>query len=385
MTMPCLIAVLLIASPAPPDVQASVEKGVSLFEAGEFRQAEATLRRAAARAATPATRSRAHLFLGLALASLGKVAAAEAEFVAALRADPLTEVDPTRIKERLVRRFTEVREKLTGVLEVDVDRPALVRVDAATAVSPPIRKRIVVGRHLVEASSADGAWRSRPTETIVPVDGKASVVLVLEPVQGVLRLTSTPAGAQVTIDSAPIGKTPVELPIAVGSHEVRISLPSGEAWQEALSIAEGTVTERSAVLAVPTPASAAGTLPLPALTVNDSAERSGGRALKTSGIALTSLGGVGLLASGVFALLGDHQNRVVQGGALATGLEIQRAADRGAVYNVSAWGCLAGGLVSLGTGVVLLLVGHGDAPPPIAVAPAAFSGGSGVVVRGALP
>lgn len=378
---PLLIIALLLgsAAPAPEDAEGLLSKGVAQFEAGEFASSQATLQRAIASAAPGAIKARAHLHRGFALASLEKVPAAEAEFVAALREDPLVEVDASRVKERLVRLFRQSREKLTGVLEISADHEAAVRVDDVASGSAPLRQSLRVGRHVVEAQSPDGAWRSERTEAVVPVDGKLSLALRMSPVLGSLRLTSSPSGARVSVDGVERGQTPLELQLPVGKHELRLLSPTGDAWQESVPITEGAVTVRSAAFATP-PLEVA---PAPAAPIAGVGAVHGS-VLRPTGIALTAVGGAALAAAGIFALLGDQENRAIRKGGFARPEDIQAAANRGDTYNVAGFACLGAGAPVLGTGVVLLIVG-GRSPSHVALVPVVRQEGVGVALSGVLP
>ncbi len=54
----------------------------------------------------------------------------------------------------------------------------------------------------------------------------------------ILNVTSTPVGAQVFVDSAFKGITPVEIPLSPGSYEVRLNLPDYYEWEAQLQIGE---------------------------------------------------------------------------------------------------------------------------------------------------
>jgi hypothetical protein len=62
-----------------------------------------------------------------------------------------------------------------------------------------------------------------------------------------LQIDSRPSGAQVWIDGAPAGVTPLLLPnVAAGTHSVRIELPGFRPWTTSVSVRTG---ERARVAA----------------------------------------------------------------------------------------------------------------------------------------
>lgn len=64
-----------------------------------------------------------------------------------------------------------------------------------------------------------------------------------------LQVDSRPAGAQVWIDGAPAGVTPLLLPnVSVGTHSVRIELPGFRPWTTSVSVATGERTRVAASL-----------------------------------------------------------------------------------------------------------------------------------------
>lgn len=114
------------------------------------------------------------------------------------------------------------------------------------------------------------------------------------------------------------------------------------------------------------------------------ARSGGGTGLRSAGIALTTIGGLGLAGAGVFAFLGEGQNQAIKNGPFATPADIVAAADKGRTYNVGGWACLAGGAAVLGTGLVLLILGSSSSSA-VAVTPVVGPSGAGLALSGALP
>jgi hypothetical protein len=64
-----------------------------------------------------------------------------------------------------------------------------------------------------------------------------------------LQIDSRPAGAQVWVDGAPAGVTPLLLlKVSVGTHSVRIELPGFRPWTTSVSVATGERTRVAASL-----------------------------------------------------------------------------------------------------------------------------------------
>jgi serine/threonine protein kinase len=77
------------------------------------------------------------------------------------------------------------------------------------------------GKHLVSASKSGYANEIRSVE--VASGGKSSLVFHLAPMSALMAVTSTPAGAEITIDGRPTGKvTPAQFAVEKGNHTVLV-------------------------------------------------------------------------------------------------------------------------------------------------------------------
>jgi|SRR5208283_3535152 len=63
-----------------------------------------------------------------------------------------------------------------------------------------------------------------------------------------ISFSSTPAGAEVTIDGQYVGSTPSALGVGVGNHTVEVSLPGFEHWKRDLTVSKGSDLTVNAVL-----------------------------------------------------------------------------------------------------------------------------------------
>lgn len=76
-------------------------------------------------------------------------------------------------------------------------------------------------------------------------DKKAGLPVVsspAKPIETFLRVQSTPVGAEVFIDGASKGKTPVRLDLSAGKHEVRLALSEYFDWEAQVEVFEGRET-----------------------------------------------------------------------------------------------------------------------------------------------
>ncbi len=107
------------------------------------------------------------------------------------------------------------------------------------------------------ASCTDATLRTVSGELMASLAGKGRAEL------GQVSLTSSPPGAQVTIDGAPAGVTPLSHPLAPGPHTVTLSLPGFSDAANGVTIAQG----QTATLAVELSRAPRSRLPLVALGV----------------------------------------------------------------------------------------------------------------------
>ena len=107
------------------------------------------------------------------------------------------------------------------------------------------------------ASCTDAALRTLTDELMSSLVGKGRAEL------GQLSLTSSPSGARVTIDGAPVGVTPLSHPLTPGAHTIRLSLGGHARAESSVTIAQG----QTATLAVDLSHAPRSKLPLVAIGV----------------------------------------------------------------------------------------------------------------------
>jgi len=139
-------------------------------------------------------------------------------------------------------------QKLPGRLRVQALRsgPAMeaieeaeVFIDDRPAATAPVESlEVSPGRRRIEIRSE----RYQPTVTEVDVEGcdrLQELTLALAPNWSGVSLNSLPAGAVVKVDGKTFGKTPVELELAAGSHEIEISADRHKPWRERIEVKAG--------------------------------------------------------------------------------------------------------------------------------------------------
>ena len=110
---------------------------------------------------------------------------------------------------------------------------------AAPNPAPTTLLGLTVGEHLIIARKA-GYMESRATITIQPGE-RLTLDLKLDPLRGLVLIQSTPAGANVEIDDAHYGKTPLLIPdCPLGQHRVKLSAPEHMPKTVEMTVADRT-------------------------------------------------------------------------------------------------------------------------------------------------
>lgn len=213
----CLAASHASAQDAPRDARLRFERGVELFDRGDYDAALSEFRASHRARAVPGVL----VNIALALRRLGR----DAEAAEALR-EYLVAGDP-RLSARRRRQIEEEIREIEGSLgELVVHATPD---DADTLVdgrivegSAPIRLRegtheLDVHRDGFEPARRRVAIRAGSRETV-------RVVLERTAARATLELTSAPPGAAVAIDGSPRGVTPLSEVLGAGGHHLRLTL-----------------------------------------------------------------------------------------------------------------------------------------------------------------
>jgi hypothetical protein len=62
------------------------------------------------------------------------------------------------------------------------------------------------------------------------------------------NFTSTPAGAEITLDGKYVGSTPSEIELVTGTHAVVFSMPGFTQWKRELTVLSGSELTVNAIL-----------------------------------------------------------------------------------------------------------------------------------------
>jgi hypothetical protein len=138
----------------------------------------------------------------------------------------------------------------TGDIRVETapDGAAVVCNDGPPRISPASFDNLAPGLYMVTAGK-DGFREARQTLSLM-AGQKATVRMTLEPVLGLVLVQSSPAGAEVTVDSAFRGQTPLLIPdFPLGTHRLRLSLPGFEVKEIELTVKDRTPLKTTVDLA----------------------------------------------------------------------------------------------------------------------------------------
>ena len=140
------------------------------------------------------------------------------------------------------------------------EKRQLYQLMAAGAVSPAntAMQRANAPRNAAPAvtgSTATGSAAGVPAPASVaapvnaPVAGKQATTETGEKVR--CNFSSTPPGAEITLDGKYVGNTPSEIAVGAGSHTVVYSLPGFTEWKRDLTVMAGSALTVSAILQKP--------------------------------------------------------------------------------------------------------------------------------------
>lgn len=128
--------------------------------------------------------------------------------------------------------------KLPGLISFDTEPSvqAEVKLDGQLLGTTPLTDvEIVPGTHRIEFSAERYLSEVRELE----VEGghvEQAVVASLTPSWAPVRVTSTPAGARVSVDGKELGTTPVELELTAGERKLSVGLPGYNTWSDRLLV-----------------------------------------------------------------------------------------------------------------------------------------------------
>lgn len=157
-----------------------------------------------------------------------------------------------RISDAESQKLTLTLEKKPGHLVV-VSEPggAEISVDGRVAGTTPLTvPELSPGSHSLQLSLA----RYFPLQTSVEIEGLDKTQeqrLTLKPAWGQLAISSTPAGATVTVGGEERGVTPLATDLLQQGEQVSLKLPGFKRWQQVLSVAAGETLVHDTVELIP--------------------------------------------------------------------------------------------------------------------------------------
>ncbi len=107
------------------------------------------------------------------------------------------------------------------------EAPALVYLDSKSLgvfcqAAPVCKKNVLPGAHRLIIDTP--GFEKDTTEVTFVLGQTVTIDRSPKPKPSLLELTSSPSGAQVTIDGAPLGATPLSLPVPAGDHQLELTL-----------------------------------------------------------------------------------------------------------------------------------------------------------------
>jgi hypothetical protein len=136
------------------------------FNRGDFAAALRDLDLAVVETSDEQVLSKIHLLRGQCLGAQRDLVKAEQAFEKALENDPEAKLDPTRVDPSLVTLLEGLRDRMQGDLEVRTDRPARIAFDGKPIGQSPLKASVSIGRHRLEANTADGRYAASSSVVI---------------------------------------------------------------------------------------------------------------------------------------------------------------------------------------------------------------------------
>jgi fibronectin type 3 domain-containing protein len=211
------------------DYADGIEKGIALYEKGEFskailefKQIISELKDRSEDDARSEELFTANLYLGMSYIGRGKERLARESFNNAIKAAPQKTLNPDLFPPKVISLFNEVSEKSFSKLTVNANVPdAEVFVDDIKKGNTPIIIRdLSAGAHILKVSAAG-------QEVVKPVSlepGKDITIMTDFQNIGSISVTSEPSVASVYLDGKAIGMTPLLIKnVAPGEHVIGVS------------------------------------------------------------------------------------------------------------------------------------------------------------------
>jgi len=138
--------------------------------------------------------------------------------------------------------YGKLRKQLYTLVEPEAAHSAPVAATKAASASPTP----VVPAPASSTPSPDAAEKRENAAPAANANASENVSGAREGVK--CSFTSTPAGAEVTVDGKYVGSTPSVLTLSVGNHAVEVALPGFAQWKRDLTVSTGSELTVNAVL-----------------------------------------------------------------------------------------------------------------------------------------
>jgi len=161
----------------------------------------------------------------------------------------VAEQQVTIIRDDLVKLTIELHPGTGSLFVTSETLEAEVVVDGQRAgTTPLLLKDIVAGPHTVRVARAD--YLTWEDQVVVPFSERANVPAILQPC-GYLDALVEPAGATISVDGKPLGRSPVSrVPLAVGEHRVVAALANYDSLEWIVNVTQGQAAPLRATLLV---------------------------------------------------------------------------------------------------------------------------------------
>jgi len=137
----------------------------------------------------------------------------------------------------------KARSQSYTLIDGDMDKKA--GTSTAVAAAPP---PAALGSAPSPHAAAPGETRPAPASTAPPAVAQEASAEKVEKARVKCNFTSTPAGAEITLDGKYVGSTPSEITLTTGPHVIVYSMPGFAQWKRDLTVIPGSELTVSATL-----------------------------------------------------------------------------------------------------------------------------------------
>jgi hypothetical protein len=156
-------------------------------------------------------------------------------------------------KDKMLLRVPESDNKEREYLVVSMT-PSEEFAAAINKTQHPPKPHVSSGEQPVAKERADGDGSdpgSTPpaASTVAQASGPSAPVQTAPAETGSVQVESSPAGAEIFVDSTSAGRTPTQITLRPGSHAIQVVMPGYKDWVQTINVAAGTQQRVAASLA----------------------------------------------------------------------------------------------------------------------------------------